>query len=97
MKLNVKAFALACAIVWALGVFTTAIANLIWPGYGLEFLHQIASIYPGYAAMRPGFLRAVVGTLYALVDAGVAGAILAWLYNCLACAKDAPAAKSPAA
>lgn len=94
MKLNVKALACACAVVWGLGVFTTAVANLIWPTYGADFLRQVASIYPGYAKMSPGFGQVIVGTLYALVDAGVAGAILACTYNCCAGTAAAKAATS---
>jgi hypothetical protein len=57
--------------------------NLVWPSYGREFLQLVASIYPGYHA-TPSFGQVIVGTLYALVDGAVGGAIFAWLYNRLA-------------
>ena len=91
MRLSVKGLTLACGIVWALGVFCVGAANLIWPSYGVEFLRLIASAYPGYKAMHAGFGAVVVGTLYALVDGAVCGAIVAAIYNC--CADKGAAAK----
>ena len=38
MKLNVKALAIAGALIWGiLAMLLTGIANLIWPSYGREF------------------------------------------------------------
>ncbi len=87
MKLSVKSLALTAAILWGAAVFLTGIANLIWPGYGLKLLELAASLYPGYSV--GGFGSVVVGTLYALLDGFVAGAIFAWLYNRLAMAPAA--------
>jgi hypothetical protein len=80
MKLNLKALAFTSGIIWALAVFITGIANLIWSGYGLAFLQVMASIYPGYEVTQ-SFGAVVVGTLYALVDGAICGFIFAWLYN----------------
>jgi hypothetical protein len=81
MKLSVKGTALAAGLMCGiLAMFLTGLANLIWPGYGQEFLQVMASIYPGYHATR-NFGQIIVGTLYGLVDGGVGGAIFAWLYN----------------
>lgn len=91
MKLSVKGLAFAIGIAWALGVLCMGIANLIWPSYGVEFLHLIASVYPGYRAMHPGIGAVVVATLYALVDGAVCGAVVAGIYNC--CASKPVAAK----
>jgi hypothetical protein len=82
MKLSIKRFALSCSILWGLAIFIVSSANMIWPNYGVAFLNVFASIYPGYAAMQ-GIGSIVVGTLYALVDAAIAGAIFAWIYNSL--------------
>jgi hypothetical protein len=80
MRLNVKALMLAVAIFWALVVLLIGLANLIWPRYGTMFLQVIASVYPGYNATRSiGDL--IAGTLYALVDGGITGWALGWLYN----------------
>ena len=43
MKLSVKGLTLAGAIAWALGMLVVGILNLIWPGYGGEFLRVMAS------------------------------------------------------
>jgi len=83
MKLNVRALAIVSAVVWGLAMLLTGLANLIWPSYGHDFLQVMASVYPGYHATR-SFGEVVVGTLYGLVDAGVGGAAVAWLYNRLA-------------
>jgi hypothetical protein len=80
MKLSIKKFAITCSIFWGLAILIVSTANMIWPGYGTVFLTVVASIYPGYEAMQ-GIGSIVIGTLYALVDAGIGGAIFAWLYN----------------
>ncbi len=81
MRLSVIGMALAGAILWGVfGLFLVGLANLAWKGYGQSFLDVMASIYPGYRA-TPSFGQVIVGTLYALVDGFVGGAIFAWLYN----------------
>jgi hypothetical protein len=80
MRLNIKGLALAAGVLWGAAVLGVALANLIWPAYGAEFLRVMASVYPGYSGER--YVRQVlIGTGYALVDGGVAGALMAWLYN----------------
>ena len=81
MKLNVTAAAITLALVWGvLAMFLTGVANLVSPPYGQEFLQAMASVYPGYKATA-SFGQVIVGTLYGMLDALVAGAILAWVYN----------------
>jgi hypothetical protein len=46
-------------------------------------LELCASVYPGYRA-EPTFTSVIVGTLYGVVDGGIAGAVFAWLYNLFA-------------
>ena len=83
MKLNLKALALTAGILWALAIFITGAANLIWPSYGEAFLRIMASVYPGYKATRTiGDL--IVGILYALVDGAICGLVFGWLYNLFA-------------
>ncbi len=82
MKLSIKKFALSCSILWGLAILIVSISNLVWPDYGAVFLTVVASIYPGYEAMS-GVSSIIIGTLYAIVDAGIGGAIFAWLYNIL--------------
>jgi hypothetical protein len=56
------------------------VANLIWAGYGVQFLHWLASFYPGYTASR-NFGQVVIATLYALLDGLLGGMVFGWLYN----------------
>ncbi len=80
MKLSWKRLAIAAGIGWGGSVLLVGILNLIWPSYGVAFLDLVRSIYPGYTDAG-GFGGVIVGTLYALVDGAIGGAILAWLYN----------------
>ena len=80
MNANVKACARAAGLLWGAAVFMVALANMIWPTYGVAFLDMIGSIYPGYHA-GGGFASVLLGTLYALLDGAVAGLVLGWLYN----------------
>ena len=82
MRLNIRAFMLAFAILWATAVLLTGIANLFSSQYGTAFLQFMASIYPGYDASRT-FGSVMVGTLYAVVDGAICGVAFAWLYNLL--------------
>jgi hypothetical protein len=82
MKLSIKALALTAALLWGGALLVVGIANQVCPPYGAEFLTIMGSIYPGYQP-GTGITSIIVGTLYALVDGGVGGAIFAWLYNLL--------------
>ena len=77
MKLDVKAFALTCAIVWGAGLFMTTwwIIFLDGPSDGPTFL---GSLYRGYSVTPVGSL---IGLAWAVVDGLIGGAIFAWLYN----------------
>lgn len=80
MRLDVTALALSAGLLWGGAVLIVALANLIWPEYGGDFLELCAAIYPGY---RPstGIGSVVVGALYGLVDGTIGGALFAWIYN----------------
>ncbi len=80
MKFNIKALALACAILWGLVMLVMGLTNLVWGGYGQQFLQTMSSVYPGYHATR-SIAEVVVGTLYGIVDGLFGGAVFAWLYN----------------
>jgi len=79
MQLNIKALAIALSLAWGAGVCLTGVAHEVWPSYGVAFLELAASIYPGYHV--GGFGQVIVGTLYALLDGAVCGAVIGWLYN----------------
>ena len=81
MKLNVRAFTIAAALIWGILIMLlTGIANMIWPSYGRDFLQVMASVYPGYHAART-VAQVIVGALYGLVDGAGCGLVVAWLYN----------------
>jgi hypothetical protein len=79
MKLNVKAFALACGLLWGIGCFF-----LTWWLIALEGTNAsptiINRIYPGYDITPIG---SVIGMVWGFVDAGIGGLVFAWLYNLL--------------
>lgn len=81
MRLSVRAFALTFSLVWGCSLLLVAVAHILWPPYGTVFLEMATSIYPGYEPA--GWGSVVVGTLYALVDGCICGAVFAWLYNFL--------------
>ncbi len=82
MRLHITAFALAAGIIWGATMLLVAAANLIWPDFGRAFLELASSIYPGYR-LGGGIGSVVIGTIYGLVDAAIAGAVFAWIYNIL--------------
>jgi hypothetical protein len=88
--LSIKGLAIASGIVWGGAVFLVGIGNLIWPSYGMALLEIARSIYPGYANTA-GLWGVIVGTLYAMLDGAIAGAVFGWLYNIFRSEPSAPA------
>jgi len=82
MRFNVISLAATAGLFWGAAILIVACANAVWPTYGRAFLDLAASIYPGYRP-GPGFGSIVTGTLYALVDGAIAGALFGWIYNFL--------------
>ena len=80
MRFNIIALAITTGVFWGAAILLVSLANLIWPAYGSALLDVAASVYPGYKP-GTGIGSVITGTLYALVDEAVAGAIFAWLYN----------------
>ena len=80
MRLSITAMSMAFGILWGACILVVAVANMIWPSYGQAFLELCASIYPGYHP-GTGVVSVFIGTIYALVDGGIGGAIFGWLYN----------------
>ncbi len=79
-KLVVKAFGLACGIIWGAVMLILGLAGHFF-AYGAKFGEAMASIYIGYT---PTLLGSVIGGIYGCIDGGIAGLALAWLYNKLA-------------
>ena len=80
MKLNVKAFGLACGIMWGLGLFAMTWWIIGFDGATGE-VTLLGRLYRGYNISPAG---SVVGLVWAVVDGFVGGAIFAWLYNRIA-------------
>ena len=77
MKLNVKAFAMACALTWGLGVFFLAWWIMLFDGASHDVIF-LGRIYRGFNISPMG---SVIGLVWALADGAIGGAIFAWLYN----------------
>jgi hypothetical protein len=77
MKLDVRAFAVSCALVWGLGLFVLTWWIIALDGATTEPT-LIGRVYRGYTLTPLGSL---VGLAWALVDGLIGGAIFAWLYN----------------
>jgi len=80
MKLEVKAFAVTCGLMWGLGVLALTWWIIAFEGATGEPT-LLGRVYRGYTISPAGSL---IGTLWALADGLVGGAIFAWLYNRLA-------------
>ena len=80
MKLNVKAFALTCGIIWGLGLFALTWWIIAFDGATGEAT-LIGRLYRGYTISPLG---SVYGLVWGFFDALVGGAVTAWLYNLLA-------------
>jgi hypothetical protein len=77
MKLDVKAFATTCAIIWGLGIFALTWWIIAFDGATGERT-LIGLVYRGYTISPLGSL---IGLVWGFFDALVGGAIFAWLYN----------------
>jgi uncharacterized membrane protein YdjX (TVP38/TMEM64 family) len=79
MRLSVLGTALGLGLTWASAIFLAGVAHLLWPPYAEQFLTAIASIYPGFHIFNLGGV--IWGTLLALVDGAIGGAVIAWVHN----------------
>ena len=80
MKLNVKAFSLACGIIWGLGLFCLTWWIIAFDGAtGDPTL--IGRLYRGYTISAAG---SAIGLVWAFFDGLIGGTIFAWLYNKIA-------------
>lgn len=77
MKLDVKAFALALGIVFAVGSFLTY-CFVLFTGQGTQFLEIIAPLHPGSSVT---FLGALIGSFWMLIYGLIIGAVIAYIYN----------------
>jgi len=87
MKLNVKALALTCGIIWGLGLFFITWWIIFFEGATGDQTF-IGAVYRGYCISGVGSLY---GLVWGFIDGLIGGAIFGWLYNYLAscCTKKA--------
>lgn len=77
MTLNVKGFAITCALIWGLGLFFLTWWIIVFEGAtGAKTF--LGMVYRGYNISPVG---SVIGLAWAFVDGLIGGAIFAWLYN----------------
>lgn len=76
MKLDTKAFGLACGILWGLAVLVMTLW-VLWRGGG-HTLVLLDQFYFGYSI---SYLGALIGLVWGFIDGFIGGCIFAWLYN----------------
>ena len=92
MKLNVKAFAIACGLTWGLGVFFLTWWIMLFEGSTHEIIF-LGRIYRGFNISPIG---SIIGLIWALADGAIGGAIFAWLYNLITKKTNQACRKKPA-
>jgi len=80
MRLDVKTFALTCALFWGVGLFALTWWIMAFEGATGDATF-LGRVYFGYSISPVGSL---IGLVWAFLDALISGAIFAWLYNALA-------------
>ena len=74
--LDLKAFSIACAVLWAIVVALAGIVAIF--GLGTPLIDLLSSLYIGFDTSLTGIL---IGIGWGLVDGLIAGVIFAWVYN----------------
>lgn len=77
MKLNIKAFAISCGIIWGAALFFITWWIIFFEGITNEPT-LIGRIYIGYNISPLGSL---LGLIWGLADGCIGGTLFAWLYN----------------
>ncbi len=77
MKLDVKAFGIACGLIWGIGLLVLTWWIIAFEGQTGE-MTLIGRVYRGYTVSAGGSL---IGMCWGLVDGLFGGIVFAWLYN----------------
>lgn len=78
MRLNIKAFALASAIVSWIGSLVISLF-VVFTGQGRQYLEILAPFHPwGYSAT---VLGAVIGSIWMFIYGLILGTLFAYIYN----------------
>ncbi len=81
MKLDVKALALACGLLWGFGLLLMTWWIILLDGSSDTPTFIARGVYRGYGFT---FVGSLVGFVWAFVDGLIGGAVLAWVYNAIA-------------
>ena len=82
MLLNIRALAVAGAVLSGALSLMVGMLHLIFPPYGVGLLELWGSVYSIVGYDGPdGFGSVILLTLYTMIDGAIGGALLAWLYN----------------
>lgn len=76
-KIDIKALGLTLGIVWGAAMFLLGLMVMFF-NWGAAWVELMSSLYIGYKAT---FLGSLIGGIWGFVDAGIAGVVVAWLYN----------------
>jgi len=79
LRLDARAFALACGLLWSLSVAGIGYAARF--GWGERWQRLLADVYVGYGESDEAI---AIGALWAFLDGAVGGYAFAWLYDRLA-------------
>ena len=79
MKLDIRAFALSCGILWGAGIFLLTWWIIAFDGATGEAT-LIGRLYRGYTISAAG---SFIGLVWGFFDGLIGGALFAWLYNWL--------------
>ncbi|MFH0932733.1 MAG: hypothetical protein V1832_00250 [Nitrospirota bacterium] len=79
MRLNIRAFALAAAILSGVVSFLLTLLSAL-TGFAREFFDIIAPFHPGYSHT---FLGALISGIWMFIYGYILGAVFAYLYNSL--------------
>ena len=77
MKIDLKAFALACSIFWGAALFLVTWWIILLDGASGDPT-WLSRVYRGYSISVGG---SFIGLAWGLLDGLIGGAVLAWLYN----------------
>ena len=80
MRLSIAGMVIAGGVLWGGAILFVGLIHLAQPGYGVNFLDVMASVYPWFHGSK-GFGDLVIGTIDGLIDGAVAGLLFGWLYN----------------
>ena len=81
-KMCIRSLTFSLAITWAIGVLFLGWVAI--GGWGSYLVDVLGSFYIGYEA---SFFGAIIGAIWAFVDAAIAGFLIALFYNIFASKK----------